>query len=332
LKNIKSIFLLTISCCFLGHATASALIVDSLKFRDTARKPIDTLRYDSLMRKLANGDKTGRWPVKHAPRPLPGAILPFYRVVAYYGNMYSKNMGVLGEYKPKVMLKKLEDEVKVWEKADTTTRVMPALHYICITAQADAGSNGLHSLRMPFKQIDSVIHMARSIHAIIFLDLQVGYSTVKTEVPRLEKYLQMPDVHLGIDPEFSMKEGSVPGKRIGTFDADDINYTSQYLADMVKKYNLPPKIFIVHRFTQKMVTNYQNIKLHPEVQFVMDMDGWGGVKLKKDTYHYIEWHEPVQFTGFKLFYKNDLTKETKRLLTPKEILALKPVPVYIQYQ
>lgn len=284
------------------------------------------------MRKLANGDKTGRWPVKHAPKPLPGAILPFYRVVAYYGNMYSKNMGVLGEYPPKTMLKKLQEVVKVWEKADTTTPVMPALHYICVTAQADAGANGLHNLRMPFKQIDSVIHMARSIHALIFLDLQVGYSTVQKEVPRLEKYLQMPDVHLGIDPEFSMKEGSVPGKRIGTFDAEDINYTSQYLADLVKKYNLPPKIFVVHRFTQKMVTNYQNIKLHPEVQFVMDMDGWGGVKLKKDTYHYIEWHEPVQFTGFKLFYKNDLTKETRRLLTPKEILALKPIPIYIQYQ
>jgi len=332
LKNIKFPFLLSLVIVIFTCVSSYGKARRIFKFADTTVKPLDTLRYDSLMRKLANGDKTGRWPVKHAPRPLPGAILPFYRVVAYYGNMYSKNMGVLGEYKPKVMLKKLEDEVKVWEKADTTTPVMPALHYICVTAQADAGANGLHNLRMPFKQIDSVIHMAHSIHAIIFLDLQVGYSTVKTEVPRLEKYLQMPDVHLGIDPEFSMKEGSVPGKRIGTFDAEDINYTSQYLADLVKKYNLPPKIFIVHRFTQKMVTNYDKIKLHPEVQFVMDMDGWGGTHLKKDTYHYIEWHEPVQFTGFKLFYKNDLTKETKRLLTPKEILALKPVPIYIQYQ
>lgn len=314
--------------CFCFTACAAK----NLRFSDSTRKPLDTALYDSLMRKLANGDKSGRWPVKHAPLPLPGAILPFYRVVAYYGNMYSKNMGVLGEYPPKVMLKKLKEVVRIWEKADTTTPVMPALHYICVTAQAEPGSNGLHNLRMPFKQIDSVIHMARSIHAITFLDLQVGYSTVQKEVPRLEKYLQMPDVHLGIDPEFSMKEGSVPGKRIGTFDADDINYVSQYLAELVKKYNLPPKIFIVHRFTQKMVTNYQNIKLHPEVQFVMNMDGWGGVRLKKDTYHYIEWHEPVQFTGFKLFYKNDLTKETKRLLTPKEILELRPIPIYIQYQ
>ena len=41
--------------------------------------------------------------------------------------------------------------------------------------------------------------------------------------------------------------------------------------------------------------------------------------------------EPVQFTGFKLFYKND-TKRGSRLMTPEEILQLTPKPVYIQYQ
>jgi len=315
--------------CFYQSVKAA----DHPKFTDTiTRKPLDTLLYDSLMHKLANGDKTGRWPVKNTPKPLPGALLPFNRIVAYYGNMYSKNMGVLGQYPPKIMLAKLKVEVKVWEKADTTTPVIPALHYICVTAQADAGSNGLHNLRMPFKQIDSVIHMARSIHALIFLDVQDGFSNVQTEIPRLEKYLQMPDVHLGIDPEFSMKEGSVPGKRIGTLDAEDINYVSKYLADLVKKYDLPPKIFIIHRFTQRMVTNYQKIKLHPEVQFVMDMDGWGGISLKQGTYRQIVAREPVQFTGFKLFYKNDIKKDTHRMLTPKEILQLKPKPIYIQYQ
>jgi hypothetical protein len=230
------------------------------------------------------------------------------------------------------MLAKLKTEVKNWEKADTSTPVIPALHYICVTAQADAGRNGLHNLRMPFKQIDSVISMAKSINALVFLDLQVGFSNVQKEVPLLEKYLMMPNVHLGIDPEFSMKEGSVPGKRIGTFDADDINYTTQYLASLVKKYNLPPKIFIVHRFTKKMVTNYKNIKLRPEIQFVMDMDGWGGPDLKKGTYKYFIQGEPVQFTGFKLFYKNDIKNGPKRMLTPKEVLQLKPAPIYIQYQ
>lgn len=303
--------------------------------KDTTLKSIpvlDTLQYDSLMKRLANGDKTGRWPVKKAPYPSPGAILPFNRVVAYYGNMYSKNMGVLGQYAPKEMLAKLKAEVKVWEEADTLTPVVPALHYICVTAQADAGRNGLHNLRMPFSQIDKVLDMAKQINAIVFLDIQVGFSTVQTELPLLEKYLRMPNVHFGIDPEFSMKEGSVPGKRIGTFDADDINYVTGYLSSLAKKYNLPPKIFVVHRFTKRMVTNYQDIKLRSDVQFVMDMDGWGGPELKKGTYKYFITQEPVQFTGFKLFYKNDIKNVPHRMLTPKEVLSLKPAPIYIQYQ
>ncbi|PWK78754.1 hypothetical protein LX99_01206 [Mucilaginibacter oryzae] len=313
--------------------TTNACAAGREHFKDTTPKAtLDTLKYDSLMKKLANGDKSGRWPVKTKEYPLPGAILPFNRVVAYYGNLYSKNMGVLGQYPRKTMLNKLKEEVKNWEQADTSTSVVPALHYICVTAQADAGRNGLHNLRMPFSQIDTVISWAKSINAIVFLDIQVGFSTVQTELPLLEKYMKMPNVHLGIDPEFSMKEGSVPGKRIGTFDADDINYVTGYLAKLVKKNNLPPKIFVVHRFTKRMVTNYKNIKLRPEVQVVMDMDGWGPPELKKGTYKYFISDEPVQFTGFKLFYKNDIKNKPNRMLTPKEVLNLKPAPIYIQYQ
>jgi hypothetical protein len=338
LKRIKTgLALLTVTAvCLIGSFNK---VYANNNFRhiakDTTLKSIpvlDTLQYDSLMKRLANGDKTGRWPVKKAPYPSPGAILPFNRVVAYYGNMYSKNMGVLGQYAPKEMLAKLKAEVKAWEEADTLTPVVPALHYICVTAQADAGRNGLHNLRMPFSQIDKVLDMAKQINAIVFLDIQVGFSTVQTELPLLEKYLRMPNVHFGIDPEFSMKEGSVPGKRIGTFDADDINYVTGYLSSLAKKYNLPPKIFVVHRFTKRMVTNYQDIKLRSDVQFVMDMDGWGGPDLKKGTYKYFITQEPVQFTGFKLFYKNDIKNVPHRMLTPKEVLSLKPAPIYIQYQ
>ena len=303
--------------------------------RDTVLKNIttlDTLQYDSLIKRLSNGDKTGKWPVKKAPYPLPGAVLPFNRIVAYYGNMYSKNMGVLGQYAPKEMLAKLKGEVKVWEAADTLTPVIPALHYICVTAQADAGRNGLHNLRMPFSQIDKVLDMAKGINALVFLDIQVGFSKIQTELPLLEKYMRMPNVHLGIDPEFSMKEGSVPGKRIGTFDAEDINYVTGYLSGLVKKYDLPPKVFVIHRFTKRMVTNYKDIKLRKEAQVVMDMDGWGGPELKKGTYKYFIADEPVQFTGFKLFYKNDIKNVPHKMLTPKEVLGLKPSPIYIQYQ
>ena len=139
-------------------------------------------------------------------------------------------------------------------------------------------------------------------------------------------------MHLGIDPEFSMKEGSVPGKRIGTYDATDVNFTTNYLVNLVKKYNLPPKIFILHRFTRKMVTNAKNMKLHPEIQFVLDMDGWGEPELKLGTYRDWIYKEPIQFTGFKLFYKNDIKKAPNHMMTPEEVLKLKPAPIYIQYQ
>jgi hypothetical protein len=280
---------------------------------------------------MVSGDSSGKWPVK-TEYPLAGAILPYKRIIAYYGNLYSKQMGILGELPRKQMLAKLKGEVEKWEKADTAMKVQPALHYIAVTAQINPGKGGKYRLRMPFHQIDSVLSMAREIDAIVFLDIQIGLSTLKDEVVQLEKYLRMPNVHLGIDPEFSMKSGHAPGKVVGTYDAADINYASEYLAKLVKENNLPPKILVVHRFTQNGVTNYKQIKIRPEVQIVMHMDGWGEPARKVNTYRQYVYKEPVQFTGFKIFYKNDTKRAKSRLMTPEELLKLKPMPVYIQYQ
>jgi len=294
---------------------------------------LDTAGYNKKMLALANGDTTGRWPVKKQPYPLPGAILPNKRIVAFYGNLFSKRMGILGQLPPKEMLSKLDIEVKRWQKADSLTPVQPALHYIAVVAQGSPGKDGKFRYRMPDKQIDSVMAISRMRkNMIVFLDVQVALSTIQAELPLLEKYLKMPNVHFGLDPEFSMKTGKKPGTTIGTFDAADLNYVSDYLAKLVRANNLPPKIFIVHRFTQRMITNYKNIKLHPEVQLVMNMDGWGEPELKKGTYRFFINKEPVQFSGFKLFYINDLKKGPKRMMTPDELLKLKPIPIYIQYQ
>jgi hypothetical protein len=241
-------------------------------------------------------------------------------------------MGILGEYPPDEMLKRLKVELKKWEEADPATPVIPALHYIAVTAQGSPGKDGKYRLRMPFKQIDSILHIAERINALVFLDVQVGFSNVQAEIPQLEKYLKMPHVHLGIDPEFSMKTGKKPGTVIGTMDATDVNFVSNYLAGLVKANNLPPKILVIHRFTRPMITNYKNIQKRPEVQLVVDMDGWGEPTLKFDSYKSYVGNEPVQFTGFKLFYKNDIRKPKSRLLTPPEVLKQKPSPIYIQYQ
>ena len=294
--------------------------------------PIDTAAYKQKTLALANGDTTGRWPVKGDVFPLDGAILPFKRIVAYYGNLYSVKMGILGEVPPKELWKKLDAEVAAWTKADSLTPVQPAIHYIAVVASGTPGKDNKYRNRMPATQIDSALAIAKMGNAIVFLDIQIALSDLKSEVPLLEKYLKMPHVHLGIDPEFSMKDGSKPGKKIGSMDASDINYCSEYLAKLVKDNNLPPKILIVHRFTQGMVRNYKNVKLRPEVQIIINMDGWGEPILKKSTYKLYIKKEPVQFTGFKLFYKNDLKKAPHTLMTPEDLMKLTPRPIYIQYQ
>lgn len=292
---------------------------------------IDTADYNKRMLALANNDTSGRWPVKKIPYPLPGAILPYNRIIAYYGNLYSKRMGILGELPRDEMIKKLQSEVAKWQAADSTVKAIPALHYIAITAQGAPGKANLHRMRMPFKQIDTIIKWAKPINALVFLDIQVGHSTVKNEVASLEPYLKLPNVHLGIDPEFSLKNGEIPGTKIGTFTSDDINDAIDILADLVRKNKLTPKVLVVHRFTQGMVTGYKNIKKVPEVQVVMNMDGFGDKVLKKSTYKSYIFREPVQFTGFKLFYKNDI-KKNWTMYTPEELVKFTPKPIYIQYQ
>jgi hypothetical protein len=272
------------------------------------------------------------WPVR-APYPADSrAILPNSRIVAYYGNFLSKNMGVLGQYPPEEMMARLASTSAQWEKADPTTPVIEALDYIDVVAQGSAGADGKYRARMPDSEIDKALALLKPVNGILFLDIQVGLSNLQSEVPLLEKYLQMPNVELSIDPEFAMHGKEKPGTVIGTFSSDDVNYAAQYLQNLVKQYNLPPKILVVHRFTEDMLTGYKKIKPLPEVQIVMDMDGWGDQQKKIGTYTYVVAAEPVQFTGFKLFYKNDLLPPSTGMLTPKQVLDLTPAPSYIQYQ
>lgn len=311
------------------------------------KKPLDKALFDKKMKEMANNPvppvvtsststipavtPTYLWPAKAAD-PLGGALLPFNRIVAYYGNFYSTQMGVLGEYPSEEMLRRLKEEVGKWKVADPSTPVIPAIHYIAVTAQGAPGADGMYRLRMPDTEIDKAIKLADQVNGLVFVDIQVGLSTFEKEIPRFEKYLKMAQVHLALDPEFSMKTGKKPGTVIGTMDATDINYATSYLARLVTENNLPPKILVIHRFTQNMVTNYKNIKTVPEVQIVMDMDGWGPPPNKINTYKSFIFPEPVQFTGFKLFYKNDIKNGEKRMLTPNELLKLRPRPMYIQYQ
>jgi hypothetical protein len=315
-----------------GNARSpNVLSVDTTRARlIPGRNAHDSVSFASAIRRGVKMMPT--WPT--GPAPLDGALLPSRRIVAFYGNPHEKKMGVLGEYPVDQMLAKLDTAVAAWRKADPSTPVQPALHLVTVVAQGAPGRDGMYRLRMDTTLINKVYGWAQQRKGLLFLDVQVGRSTVSAELPRLLPFLARPDVHLALDPEFSMhyeREGLVPSKKVGEMSADDINGAIRTLTQLVIEKHLPPKVLIVHRWTRKMVSNASAIKPTPQVQVVMDMDGWGPPWLKFDSYRDYEVAEPVQFTGFKIFFHHDVQKGDL-LLTPAEVLRLIPRPIYIQYQ
>ena len=276
--------------------------------------------------------KEASWPA--GPTALAGALLPKNRIVAYYGNPHSRKMGVIGEYPEPQMLAMWDKTVAAWKAADPKTPVIPAIHLVTVVAQGAPGPDGLWVRREDSSMIERTYKWAKSRNGILFLDIQAANSTLQKELPRLLPWLSRPDVHLGIDPEFYMhyeREGLRPSSKIGTMHASDVNYVIQTLDKLVADKKIPPKILVVHRFTSRMVPDAEQIRPTSRVQVVMHMDGWGPPWLKFDSYKdYIVSH-PVQYTGFKLFYHND-TKKGDALLTPPELLQLRPRLSYVQYQ
>lgn len=314
-------------------ATVKSPTVDELVVE--VRVPAGRATKDSLAlaRAVRVGMRHKGWPVD-APAPAEGAILPAKRIIAFYGNTLSKRMGILGQIPPDQMIARLEEVAAEWAAADPDTPVQMALHFIAVVAQAGPGKDGKYRLRMDSSLIEQVYGWAQQKNALLFLDIQPGRSSVMEELPRLAKFLERPTVHLGIDPEFNMRnlgDSAAPGKQIGNVTASEINFAIDWLATFTAEKGLPPKVLVVHRFTRPMVRGAQDVKLDPRVQVVINMDGWGVPFLKFSSYTEYVVKEPVQFTGFKLFYRHD-TQAGEKLLTPMELVQLRPKPLYIQYQ
>jgi hypothetical protein len=298
---------------------------DSVAHLAAASKPLTLLRSNDTLIKPSD-TATIEWPT-HVPAD-SDAIFPEHRVVAYYGNPLSKRMGILGEIRPDSMLARLERISQEYADADPATPVAPALELVAIVAQASPGPRNLYRLRMADTLIRRVIGWADSRKYLVILDIQAGFSTMDEELPFLLPYLEHPNVHLALDPEFSMRaSGKKPGTVIGSIDAKEANKVIQAVDSFVREKKLPPKFILIHRFTRNMVRNSAEIAPTSKVQIVMDMDGFGGKRLKRDSWQAYIRNFPVQYTGIKLFYKND-----KPLFQPSEVIAFKPSPLFVMYQ
>jgi hypothetical protein len=262
------------------------------------------------------------------PPELPGGgrrLLPDRRIVAFYGAPQAAELGQLGIGSPASAARKLAKQARPYQRKSRP--VLPAMELITVVAAAHPGEGGRYNTRQQPKIINRYLRAARKAKALLILDIQPGRSDFFTETVRLKRWLKEPDVSLAIDPEWRMGPGQVPGQVIGSVQAREVNATSAWLAKLVKQRNLPEKLFLIHQFTDDMVDDTR-LQARPGLAMVLNADGFGGQSIKKAKYHAFT-RSPRDFfhEGFKLFYRED-----SDLMTPRQVLRLRPPPDVVIYE
>ena len=262
------------------------------------------------------------------PRPMrpQQRLLENGLLLTWYGNPWSERMGILGRLQDGALAAGLKRQAAEYA-AVTKKKVVPAYELVAVIAQPLPGADGQYRRRESRHVIDRMLREARAAGFKLVLDVQTGHSTVLSELSYLAPYLQEPDVYLALDPEFSMGAGGVPGARIGTMRADDVNDAIAVLEYLQERFQLPPKVLIVHQFTMQMLPDKEKIWSSDALDLVLVADGFGPPALKRNTYSMVIRQHPLAFSGFKLFYIQDTD-----LLKPPQVLALTPSPSVVIYQ
>ena len=276
-------------------------------------------------------DPDRRWQLDVVTRgaELPGGGFTFEgkRLVAFYGNPTTGALGVLGEQDPAGTLERLRPLVE--EYSADGLQGIPAFEIIATVASARAGADDDYSDEAGLDTLRPWIEFAGENGVYVVLDLQPGRTDFLTQAKRYEEFLRLPHVGLALDPEWRLGPDQVHLRQIGTVDASEINQVSRWLRDIVREEHLPQKYFVVHQFRFSMITNRELIETPPELFTVIQMDGQGPLPTKYETYSSItQGQEGVGWSwGWKNFYDEDTP-----MGTPAEVLAVRPVVVFVSFQ
>lgn len=272
------------------------------------------------------GLPAGRALVRGAEDPSDGPLKD-NRLVTYYGTPLSGYMGILGELTPEQMMKRLKEQTRAYSAADPQRPAVPTIELIASVAQRNPGPDGLYLQPTPTKEIRRYSRLAKRNDALLLLDVQLGRDDLMNEVRKLEPFLEQEHVHLAIDTEYSVAPGQVPGVNLGSVAGSDIQRAVRYLDRLVERERVPDKLVVVHQFETGIVYGKQNINPTENVQVALNADGFGRAAAKVSKYDILVSQQPIQYGGFKIFYRQDFP-----VLSPEEVLQLEPAPVVVNYQ
>ena len=256
----------------------------------------------------------------------PERVFEDERVIAYYGNHLTPLLGVLGETGPEAAVARVQQQAARFESTDKGAR--GAFEMIVTVAQASAGADGNYSHPSHIVDVRRWIDIAAANGLHVILDIQPGRSDFLTESVRYEELLKLPNVHLALDPEWRMEPWQRPGQVVGRVSAAEVNQVSAWLSELTLQNDLPEKMFIVHQFQVRMITNREDLIDRPGLAEVIHADGFGGREIKQASYGLIKVEDPF-YNGFKLFIDEDT-----RIYQPQEVLQFttNPVPDLVTYQ
>jgi hypothetical protein len=269
-------------------------------------------------------------PALAAAPELPGGgllLFPHRRLVAYYGNPTTPNLGVLGRQGPEETIAALLP-IAAEYSADGIPAI-PTFEIIATIASASAGADDDYSEEMDPDTLAPWIEVAREQGAYVVLDLQPGRTDFLTQAQRYEELLRLPHVGLALDPEWRLRPDQVHLRQVGTVDAAEINQVAEWLAAVVREENLPQKLLLLHQFKLSMITNREAIITPPELAVAIQMDGQGPLGSKYGTYRAITAgaEDAPWRWGWKNFYSLDTP-----VATPAEVLAVEPQVFFVSFQ
>lgn len=255
-------------------------------------------------------------------------LFPRHRLVGFCGTPGAPALGRLQGN----LAARAKDVRTYAEKYAGAREVLPVFELIAVVVQGAAGADGKWRRRVPASVVDEYLQAARTEKALLLLNVQPGHSDWLTELKELEKWLREPDVGVALDPEWMMKPKQKPGVFYGQTTGTQIDAVSEYLAKIVADGDLPEKALVYHQVNDYVVKDEAKLVARPGVVLVKSVDGLGPKGAKINTYNFLVKNlaSPVH-AGFKLFFDED-SQNGGKVMSPAEVLALKPEPEYVMYE